>query len=665
MGVQIKTILADFSMNLYGIWQKRFQQFIVIVSTTTFFVIQHNSGYAQQAPPVVDAAKPSFPALPRVDRRPISDSGRLFLVPPLMDRPLGVDEGERLIVRSFALRGVVDRPEYGLMIRDVEAVLESKRLQKQQLQGELVEGFTPGALMESARILRELVDRRERGEDTEEDKQKIQELIQKLKDVEYNQGLTIGQLQEIVDEVTTYYRKKGFVLAQAYIPAQTITNGVVIVQVLEGTLEHIVVENNKHYSTELITESFTDLIGLPVVKTPMESALLRLTDYPGLNAYGVFRPGKNIGSTELVINTQEERAGNLAFYLDNHGSEFTGEYRARIAYALNNPTNSRDRLFGDIYQTFDPANGTYGSMAYERPLFSLTSTIGIQYNQNTYDFETEGGFLPGDGETRVGGIYWRYSMDRSREKNSHVLLDFSRKRADVSLKEKGNGNGTLIEFRDDLAVLALEYGFDSIGIKTTGVNIGSIRYSHGFDDAFGIPADDPESSDNSLNTGSTAKFDKVHLAYTRLQSIDAKNSVLFNFRGQYSDDILVSLEQFPLGGPDSIRAYPVSKYLRDKAYFTSLEWMIKAPGISEDEALQNKTWGEIMQLSLFFDAAGGRNNTEGDKDADSIDIMGIGVGFRIHYKSFNARLDFAKPINKDESEDIEDSQFYFTTSYNF
>jgi hemolysin activation/secretion protein len=69
------------------------------------------------------------------------------------------------------------------------------------------------------------------------------------------------------------------------------------------------------------------LVGLPVVKQPLESALLELTDFPGLSAFGVFRPGKDIGSAQLVIKVQKEQIADASFSMDNYGSEYTGRYR--------------------------------------------------------------------------------------------------------------------------------------------------------------------------------------------------------------------------------------------------------------------------------------------------------------------------------------------------
>ena len=644
-------------MHLTPIRRRSYVVALMLTMLWQIFFTHNDKALAAELP---DAAKPAPQTLPRIDRRSVPDEGSLFLVPPMINRPLAADEGERLIVRAFALRGVVDRPQYGVMIRDVEAILESQRLEKQKLTGNVVEGFTPGALVESAKILRELVERREKGEATPDDLKQVEQLIQKLKDVEYNQGLTIGQLQEIVDNVTRFYRSKGFILAQAYIPAQTISNGVVIVQVLEGTLNDVVVEGNTRYSDAALIAPFADLVGLPVVKQPLESALLELTDFPGISAFGVFRPGKDIGSSQLVIKVQKEKIADLSLSADNYGSDYTGKYRGIINYSLYNAFASQDRLFGNIYKTFQPSNGVYGSISYEAAIVNNRNIFGINASRNNFTLEERQGSVPGDGKTSQGGLYFRHTLKRSRASNQYLKLAFFRKRADINLFKAPYQE----PFRDDLAVASAEVQFDSLAPKSAGINMGYFRYSHGFEGILGVPKAGEETM-GKLNPDAKPNFNKVESGYTRYQSIDSANSLLLSLRGQFSNDVLASLEQMAIGGPDSVRAYPVAKYLRDRAYVATIEWVAKAPGAADVPVFGNKTWGDIMKMSIFFDAGGGSNNKASGGQVGDVVAMGLGVAFSVKVEKFNARIDIGWPMNKREEDKDLGAQTYFTANYQF
>ncbi|MGV0006124.1 MAG: hypothetical protein ACNYPG_05810 [Candidatus Porifericomitaceae bacterium WSBS_2022_MAG_OTU9] len=51
---------------------------------------------------------------------PVSDAP----IPPVIDRPLGVDEGVQIIVKSFVLDDARNIPEYGIVLDDIYALLD-------------------------------------------------------------------------------------------------------------------------------------------------------------------------------------------------------------------------------------------------------------------------------------------------------------------------------------------------------------------------------------------------------------------------------------------------------------------------------------------------------------------------------------------------------------
>jgi len=206
--------------------------------------------------------------------------GEIFMVPPLQDRPLGVDEGERLFVRSISLRSAVDRPEAGISLKEVRELVENLRFASQELNDELGSGFTKKELLHGAKLLRQLVD-----DPSQLDVSKeflLESLVSEMRFKMRERWLTIGNLQQIADEVTRYYRSKGFILAQAYLPAQTVSDGNVVIQVIEGMIGKVIGQNNRRYFEALIMEPFLQSVGRPAYKLDVESALLQLSDYPGL-----------------------------------------------------------------------------------------------------------------------------------------------------------------------------------------------------------------------------------------------------------------------------------------------------------------------------------------------------------------------------------------------
>ena len=144
----------------------------------------------------------------------------LFPIPPVIDRPLGVEDGERLFVAKFLLKGTVDRPDQGILEAELKKMLEESRVVTQGLDKVGPDGFTGEERQEIASFMRAVVD------DPEWDNQlaDYEVLVDRLREerLDRDTGMTIGQMQEVANAVTQYYRNAGFILAQAFIPAQEV-----------------------------------------------------------------------------------------------------------------------------------------------------------------------------------------------------------------------------------------------------------------------------------------------------------------------------------------------------------------------------------------------------------------------------------------------------------
>jgi len=580
------------------------------VAVVTGFLLS-TAGSAFSAPPSLtpggvqpDFQQRSIPAPPDA-----SD----FPIPPVIDRPLGVDEGQRIPVKAFVLEGVVDQPGDGISKSEIEALVEKMRLDQ-------------------------------------------------------DGRLSIGRLQEVANEVTRYYRSAGFILAQAFIPEQTVQNNTVVIRVMEGTLSAVKVEGNSLYSANVLELPFKRLVGAFVQKDRLESALLYLTDTPGLNVFGVFKPGAEVGGTNLVLNVQQEKRFEGSLSGDNYGVDTTGELRATAGGHWNNVSGVGDRLSAAVLQTFDPTDSTYGSLDYRRPFLGPANSFGIGVSRNDYTIGQDFSALEIQGTTDKAYMNVRRSFIRSRNLNVYGLLEFNRQIADV---EQGNSNNKVAE--DNLSVAVVELDFDSIDTRFSGINQGNVWYSHGFDDFLGSMDENGDGKALRVNGNGknvSGKFDKVRVRLARLQAITRNNSLLLRVEGQYAGDSLTSLEQMGIGGPNSVRAYPSNEYLFDKAVFASAEWIINAPGFANRPAFANRTWGEVLQVSAFFDYGYGRLNSPTQteiKTLNDLSIHGAGGSLQLNLPGqFYARLDVASRTSNEKTiGNGRNPQYWLTARYDF
>jgi len=623
----------------------------------------------QSAAAKLDAAKPGGAQAGQQFNTPVPPNMRRFLARPPADPAEEPVAGQfkapdevRLSVTKIQLTGVVDRPAQDILRTELAAFVEQKRLLMLAAndRSSSVE-ITPA---ERARILKEI----EAMADDESLDNSLAALEENIRSMRKKAGtgdrLTLHQLQEIAAQVAQYYRDRGFILVRVVIPPQTILQGVVSLRILEGVLGNVTIEKNRDYRREQMLRPFEGLLGQPVIKEDIEAAMLALNDYPGLKTFAVFRPGLNPGETDLLVSVIEENTAGSRVHVDNYGSEFTGEFRTRLDVHWNNPLNAIDKLTASLSKTIDPNNGAYAALNYERHVFGPNNIFGVGASKNNYSLGAALEPLGIKGTTTLAQVYWRHTFQRSRSFNSYGLLQLSRKSARLDVTE-GEDRA------DELTVASIETGFDWSSRTRRHLVRGRIQYSEGFDGLLGAmePTRDPAQTDTSRRGGSGVyaggQFAKTNLDYDHWYQLTPKHTLHFSLRSQDSDDLLTSLEQMPIGGPNSVRAYSTSEFLRDKAVSGSVEWLLRAPGFSQWKAFGNKRWGEVLQFVVFADYAKGWLNDPLASDREVVSLSGMGAGVRFQYEKFSARFEVASALGDEPVGNERDPQYFFELNYLF
>ena len=565
------------------------------------------------------------PTLPGAIRPTTSESlpdlealaGEVVDIPEVVERPFDLEDPPFILVKSFKLLDATDLPKFKIDLDEIQSSILDKALEMQP-----------------------------------------------------ERGFSIGELQQITDNVTNYYRGQGLILSQAVLPVQNVVGGVVDIQIFVGVLGRILIEENQHYEEYILREPFLPLIGQPVTQKSVEAAILTLTDFPGLSVFGVFQPGRKVGEADIVIKIQDEKAYNVALRLDNQGVRETGERNFTTNIDWNSPTGAADKLNFLFRQSYRPKNTFSWTASYERFLgHGFTAGFSIFRNRSNV-FIDQGGPI-----TQIQSSVLDFSVNKSlirqRQENLSTKLSFRRKRSQIFLDSRSLNY-------DSLSVLALETNYDIVDsyhplhffydkVFDIGENFGGglnfvfLEYSHGFNNIFGAMGSSAES--NTLpNTHfptrrggdqrfSEGQFNKLYGSFSRLQLLSQNQSLLLKGEFQYTPDILTSLEQYSVGGLNNVRAFPSTQALFDSAYFFSVEYIINAPFLAQVEAFDNRTWGELLQFSIFYDfVTGTRNNPTLTPDelleqGNFVTFRGYGMGLRFSLPgSINSRLILARQL---------------------
>jgi len=526
---------------------------------------------------------------------PLTRGGRE--VPAVVDRPFDPEAGNRIPVRGFVVDGVTPNLDFDLTKENVQAAADAAFMKES--------GGAPEARM------------------------------------------TVGHMVRVSDAVTSFYRTKGYLVAKAFLPVQTVgPDSLVHIQVIEGKVSEVIVEGAKDYSPKVLGKPSKPLVGEVPHRDEVESALLYTQDYPGVRLFGTFRPGGSMGETKLVLQVLEEDSFGFQLGADNYGNEFTGEYRGRFDAIWKNAIGFGDQFDLTVLQAANPANTTFGSMLYRFPVGPRGFGVFLGGSQNQFAVAGPLELLDLEGTTSVYelGADWRFR--RYRFSNARASLVLGHKASELTAV------GGLLPISDDKYDIAtVDVGGDRIDTRFKGVDQGTFKVRQSLGGDFGTSSDVDES------------FSIFELRYARLQSLGETQTGVFRVRTQQTGNVLSPLEQFALAGPDAVRAFPVGSALTDSGVFASLEYRVQAPGFARAAGPFGRSWGDLLSFLLFYDFSQGED-TEG---STSLDLSGYGAGVQFGVPgTFNLLIQAASPISSPlSSESEEDLQLYGELSVRF
>lgn len=435
--------------------------------------------------------------------------------------------------------------------------------------------------------------------------------------------MELSELQEVADLITAEFKRRGYTLARAYIPEQEIKDGIVEIAVLEGRIGEIVVKGNKNYSTDFIKRVFMPVVEERAIKhASLEKSLLLLNENPDLKVTAVLQAGKEAGTTDIVVNVEDKLPLHFSIDYNNFGTESVSKHRFGAELNLGRflPIEGSSLSLRGVVGS-DPRHFHYERASYGLPVNSYGTKLGLFGFGGNFDVGRELADLNITGKTWGYGISLAHPFVKTRFQNLIGEFGFESKDA----KEFLLGS---LSSRDKLRMLKIGLNYDRI--DSTGRNFISFAVFQGLGEALGAMEDnDPKTS----RAGADNKFTKAYLNLARVQRVGDYFSIIFRGSGQASTDSLVSIEQFSIGGADSVRGYPQGEFLGDDGYNVSTE-------------LRVSPWpNEIAQVAFFVDNGGVsvKNPPTGTKKYRHLTGVGYGLRLSLPY-NLTVRFDLGFPV---------------------
>ncbi len=469
-----------------------------------------------------------------------------------------------------------------------------------------------------------------------------------------NTEVHIGDIKRIAKRITQHYQAAGYITSRAYVPPQTIQNGIVHIKILEGKIGAINIEDN-HYFKDGVFEQYLKLDDQsPFNYRDFESVLYRLNSLPDLSVKSYLLSGDEPGTTDILFKAVEENPLHFSYTFHNRGVKSTHLSRHALNIRHSSLTGRADMFSSSYYFSEE---GSFGGISLYYKLPRILPNNDFSLNTNLIQSMLINHFKSTEvksSSTSFNGT-WDYHLISSRDIQFDWVTRFDYKDSKTSV----NDNKLSL---DRLRVLSSGFAF------TNGDPLGQWRIESalhlGMPDFLGGSEID-EINSARANTG--GRFNYLTAQVTRIHRLPYRSLVILRGTGQATHDLLPTLEQFRAGGRYSVRGYPESDSGGDYGYNASAELQVplnifKLPWLNFDKA---KTKPSIRG-ALFYDTAKTflkeRSSESAIKDRY---LAGVGLGLRINLgSSLNSSLDWGFPIG-DPSTDEDKSRFHFDITYSF
>ncbi len=436
-----------------------------------------------------------------------------------------------------------------------------------------------------------------------------EQLLSLLGDID-EQSYDLAGLKDLADKITAFYHENDYPFAHAIVPAQSMKNGNLKIEVIEGHYGDIFVDSTEY--TEQAEAFLSHLqLGDVIKGGELERASLILDDQPGYSVMPVIRPGKDIGAGDLSFNMKKDEPFGGSVRVDNHGNRYTGRGRVQANLYANSPL-----MFGDQINAsaiYSEEQMWYGSFSYSLPISRSGLRGNIGFKHTDYELGKEFKSLDAHGTADILSAGVSYPIIRSQKENLSLAISYQHK----WLTDEQDSTNSEDKKTSDVVPVVLNFDKRD-ALFGGGVIYGALSWTHGT-----IDLDEGLAATDRTTASTDGSFDKVNLDVSRAQALPVKNLSLYaRLSGQKAFNNLDSSEDFGLGGPTGVRAYPTGESYGDEGALGQIELRY--------------VLNDMATPYVFYDQGRIKTNqnpwTTADNDRT---IAGAGLGIRADYKGWS------------------------------
>jgi hemolysin activation/secretion protein len=405
-----------------------------------------------------------------------------------------------------------------------------------------------------------------------------------------NRELSLSEIYEAANRITSHYRTSGYMMAKAFVPKQDASAGILTIRVSVGRHGAFQMENSSGVWDFLVEGTFADSLaaGRPVSRPDVERAMMLVADMPGARMPKLtIAPGAAPGTTDFLV--QVERAERFGGYVmaDNFGSRYTGRERLMMGLDINSPLGMADKLALSGITT-EAAGLQSGRLAYAFPLYHDGLRAEVAVARTTYKLSDTYKALDATGVANSFEGTLSYPIKRTQDETVVISLGGAHKR----LRDKSAGAYTDPRSAQ-VGTLAATWGTNGslFGMRTSTALQSSA--SLGYLDF--VNSSEEIANRNGANTAGV--YSKFNLGASGSLGLTDKWSLNGAFRGQKAlqGKNLDGSEQIGISGSSGVQVYPEG-VSSDNGYLASSELQYALPELGDFQ----HTLGLFFELGRIY-----------------------------------------------------------------
>ncbi|MEJ6481486.1 ShlB/FhaC/HecB family hemolysin secretion/activation protein [Nostoc punctiforme UO1] len=464
--------------------------------------------------------------------------------------------------------------------------------------------------------------------------------------------ISLAEVYQARSKITDLYVRNGYITSGAYIPPQTIQSGVVKIQVVEGKLEDIQVTGTRRLNPNYVRSRLAIATSPPLNRQRLLEALQLLQLNPLIqNVSAELSAGSRTGSSLLEVKVSEAKTFSSQIVLDNGRSPSVGSFRRRLQLNEANLLGLGDAL-GVAYTNTDGSNSLDAN--YTLPLNPRNGTLTFNYGITSSNvIEPPFKVLDIHSDSRYYELTFRQPIVQTPTQEFALGLTASRRESDISslLQREGLPGSDLSPGADEQGRTRVSaFRFFQEWTSRNSREVIALRSQF----SLGIDILSPTINQNAPDSRFFAWQGQAQ--WVRL--LAPETLLLLRLNTQLASRTLLPIEQFGLGGQDSIRGYRQDYLLTDNGTFVSAEVQVPILRLPKIDS--------TLQVVPFVDFGVGWNSSARENPNPNT-LAAVGLGLRWSQSDrFTVRLDWGVPLISVESNErtLQENGLYFSLLYN-